>query len=46
MIEMGAVDIVQPDICYVGGISRTLRVAAMAQAAGMPCTPHSANLRW
>ena len=44
MIEMRAVDIVQPDICYVGGISRTLRVAAMAQAAGLPCTPHSANL--
>ena len=27
MIEMRAVDIVQPDVCYVGGISRTLRVA-------------------
>jgi len=44
MIEMQAVDIVQPDVCYVGGISRALRVAAMAQAADMPCTPHSANL--
>ena len=44
MIEMRAFDIVQPDICYVGGLSRTLRVAAMAQKAGLPCTPHSANL--
>ncbi len=44
MIEMGAVDIVQPDVCYLGGMVRTLRVAAMAHAAGIPCTPHSANL--
>jgi L-alanine-DL-glutamate epimerase-like enolase superfamily enzyme len=44
MIEMRAVDIVQPDVMYMGGISRTLNVARMAAAAGLPCTPHSANL--
>jgi len=44
MIAMRAVDIVQPDVCYLGGIVRTLRVAKMAAQAGMPCTPHSANL--
>ena len=44
MIEMRAVDIVQPDILYLGGISRTLRVCRMAKAAGLPVTPHSANL--
>jgi L-alanine-DL-glutamate epimerase-like enolase superfamily enzyme len=44
MIDMGAVDIIQPDICYLGGLTRTLRVAALAAAAGLPCTPHSANL--
>jgi len=44
MIEMKAVDIVQPDICYMGGLARTLRVARMAHSAGLPCTPHSANL--
>lgn len=27
MIRMRAVDIVQPDICYVGGLSRALEVA-------------------
>lgn len=43
MIEMRAVDIVQPDICYLGGISRTLRVVKMAQQAGLPVTPHCAN---
>jgi L-alanine-DL-glutamate epimerase-like enolase superfamily enzyme len=44
MIEMRAVDIVQPDVMYMGGLGRTLKVARMAAAAGMPCTPHSANL--
>lgn len=44
LIEMRAVDITQPDICYLGGLSRTLRVAGMAEAAGLPCTPHCANL--
>ena len=44
MIAMRAVDIVQPDICYLGGLTRTLRVAAMAAEAGLPCTPHAANL--
>ncbi|MFZ1725575.1 MAG: mandelate racemase/muconate lactonizing enzyme family protein [Albidovulum sp.] len=44
MIEMRAVDIVQPDVMYMGGISRTLLVADMAQKAGLSCTPHSANL--
>jgi L-alanine-DL-glutamate epimerase-like enolase superfamily enzyme len=44
MIEMRAVDVVQPDVMYMGGIARTLRLARMADAAGIPCTPHSANL--
>lgn len=44
MIEANAFDIAQPDICYLGGISRTLRVAKMAQAKSIPVTFHSANL--
>ena len=44
MIDMRAVDIVQPDVMYMGGITRTLHVAKMAAAAGLPCTPHAANL--
>ena len=44
MIEIRAVDIVQPDVMYMGGIGRTLKVARMAAEAGLPCTPHSANL--
>ncbi|MEY8208376.1 MAG: enolase C-terminal domain-like protein, partial [SAR324 cluster bacterium] len=44
IIEMRAVDVVQPDVCYLGGLTRTLKVAEMARQAGIPCTPHSANL--
>lgn len=44
MIDMRAVDIVQPDVMYLGGMTRTLEVAAMAAEAGLPCAPHSANL--
>ncbi len=44
MIEIKAVNIVQPDICYLGGVNRTLRVAKMAQDNGLPVTPHCANL--
>jgi L-alanine-DL-glutamate epimerase-like enolase superfamily enzyme len=42
--DLPAVDIVQPDVCYVGGFTRALEVAGMAAAAGLPCVPHSANL--
>ena len=44
IINARAFDIVQPDICYIGGVTRMLRVAKMAQAAGLPFTPHTANL--
>lgn len=43
MIDMRAVDVVQPDVCYMGGINRTLKVVEMAQRAGMIVTPHAAN---
>ena len=44
MIDMRVVDIVQPDVLYLGGICRTLRVCKIAEAAGIPVTPHCANL--
>jgi L-alanine-DL-glutamate epimerase-like enolase superfamily enzyme len=44
MIETQVVDIIQPDVCYMGGMTRTMQVAQMGHAAGLPCTPHSANL--
>lgn len=38
------VDVAQPDLLYVGGLTRGLEVARMAEAHGLPVTPHSANL--
>lgn len=43
MISGAVVDIVQPDIGYLGGISRARKVAVLAEVAGVPCTPHCAN---
>ena len=40
MIEHKCVDVVQPDLLYFGGFVRSIRVARMAEAAGIPCTPH------
>jgi L-alanine-DL-glutamate epimerase-like enolase superfamily enzyme len=40
MIANHAVDIVQPDLFYYGGMIRSLRVARMAQVAKMPTTVH------
>jgi L-alanine-DL-glutamate epimerase-like enolase superfamily enzyme len=42
--ERRVVDVVQPDVLYVGGVTRALQVAEMARAHGLPVTPHSANL--
>jgi L-alanine-DL-glutamate epimerase-like enolase superfamily enzyme len=44
MMEMQAVNIIQPDVLYMGGMNKTLQVAAMGDEAGYPCTPHCANL--
>ena len=44
MIALKSVDIVQPDVLYIGGMIRAMQVAQMGHAAGLPCTPHAANL--
>lgn len=44
MFDRRAVGIAQPDVLYMGGIHRTLQVCRMAAAAGLPVTPHAANL--
>ena len=43
MIERRAVDVVQPDLFYFGGLIRSIRVARMAAVAGMSCTPHMSD---
>ena len=44
MIDERIVNVIQPDVCYLGGMTRTLRVARIADQACLPCTPHCANL--
>ncbi len=43
LINHRMVDIIQPDVCYIGGITRAKRVAEMADLAGIPCTPHCSS---
>jgi L-alanine-DL-glutamate epimerase-like enolase superfamily enzyme len=40
LIEHNALQIVQPDIFYFGGMIRSTRVARMAASLGKDCTPH------
>lgn len=43
MVAERLVDVIQPDVCYVGGMTRAKYVADLASVAGIPCTPHSSN---
>jgi len=40
LIGKKALQIVQPDLFYFGGMIRCTKVARMARVAGMPCVPH------
>jgi L-alanine-DL-glutamate epimerase-like enolase superfamily enzyme len=40
LIVAGAVDIVQPDVIWTGGITPCRKVAAFAEAFGLPVVPH------
>jgi L-alanine-DL-glutamate epimerase-like enolase superfamily enzyme len=40
LITRRAVDIVQPDVIWTGGITESRKVAALAQAYGLPVIPH------
>ena len=35
-----AVDIIQPDVCGVGGLTESKKIAAMAETFGVRCVPH------
>lgn len=39
-IQRHAVDIVQPDCIWSGGITECRRIAVLAQEYGLPCNPH------
>lgn len=36
-----AVDVLQPDLLWAGGLLRSLRIAKLAEQAGIPIVPHS-----
>jgi len=40
IVERKAMDILQPDIYWCGGISETLKICAMASAFDLPVIPH------
>ena len=44
MVERKIVNIFQPDVMYLGGLTRTLQVAKIIEEGGFICTPHAANL--
>jgi galactonate dehydratase len=39
-LEAGSVDVLQPDICHIGGISEMKRIAAMCEAYDVAVAPH------
>jgi L-alanine-DL-glutamate epimerase-like enolase superfamily enzyme len=41
LIERGHVDVVQPDVTRCGGLSETMRIAALAAEHGVACVPHA-----
>jgi D-galactarolactone cycloisomerase len=42
MLDMNAVDIVQPSVAKIGGITEVLKIAALAEAMGVRLVPHCA----
>lgn len=43
IINKRALDILQPDIAWAGGLSETRKICTLASTAGLPVIPHSGN---
>lgn len=43
LIEGRAIDILQPDVMWMGGLTEALRVSAMASAYDIPVVPHASG---
>jgi galactonate dehydratase len=41
LMDHGAVDFVQPDVCHVGGIGEMRKIAALAHMRFLPVAPHN-----
>ena len=46
LMERKAVDIIQPDIRWTGGLSETLRICDLAVQHGIPVMPHRGGMAW
>jgi L-rhamnonate dehydratase len=44
LLELGRVDIVQPDVNWCGGITELLRIAALADSHGRAVVPHGSSV--
>ena len=43
LIENRCVDVVQPDLCWCGGLSEAVKIYTLAEAAGIQTAPHFAG---
>jgi len=41
LLDAQAVDILQPDVCHVGGLTEMKRISALADVANIPIAPHN-----
>jgi L-rhamnonate dehydratase len=44
LLEMECADILQPDVCWCGGITELLKISALADAAGKLVVPHGSSV--
>ncbi|CAK7213460.1 L-galactonate dehydratase [Sporothrix curviconia] len=44
LLQAGAVDIIQPDACRVGGVNEVLGILLLAKKFGVPIVPHSGGV--
>lgn len=45
LLDAGAVDVLQPDIYWAGGISEMLKICALASTYGIPVVPHGHSVQ-
>lgn len=44
LVEMGCADVLQPDVGWCGGLTELVRIADMAEAAGIKVIPHGSSV--
>jgi L-rhamnonate dehydratase len=46
LVERGAIDILQPDIRWTGGLSELIKICDLAAAHDLPVMPHRGGMAW